>query len=134
MDMFSGGASQGSSKKLKLDKTSSSSTLSRTSSLSMSRGGGGSQPLNSIPFSPSKFLMELSDDQKRLLALECETMGKSWLKVLKDEIKKPYFIKLKEFLWEEGVQDPKEEPKKLKVYPARKRKFCIPYWECFIHC
>lgn len=42
------------------------------------------------------------------------------LKVLKDEIKKPYFISLKEFLWKEGVQEPDESAQNLKVYPARK--------------
>jgi hypothetical protein len=41
------------------------------------------------------------------------------LKVLKDEIKKPYFIALKKFLWEEGVRGPDEIPKSLKVYPSR---------------
>jgi len=42
------------------------------------------------------------------------------LKVLKDEIKKPYFISLKEFLWKEGVQGPDDSARDLKVYPARK--------------
>jgi uracil-DNA glycosylase len=41
------------------------------------------------------------------------------LKVLKDEIKKPYFIALKKFLWEEGVRGPDEIPRSLKVYPSR---------------
>jgi len=45
-------------------------------------------------------------------------MGKSWLKVLKDEIKKPYFVALKKFLWEEGVRGPDDMPKSLKVYPS----------------
>jgi len=40
--------------------------------------------------------------------------------VLKDEIKKPYFISLKEFLWKEGVQGPDDSAQNLKVYPARK--------------
>ena len=43
----------------------------------------------------------------------------SRLKVLKDEIKKPYFISLKKYLWEEGVRGPDEIVKGLKVYPAR---------------
>jgi hypothetical protein len=41
------------------------------------------------------------------------------LKVLKDEIRKPYFIKLKEFLWEQGVRGPDYISKPVKVYPAR---------------
>jgi hypothetical protein len=43
------------------------------------------------------------------------------LKVLKDEIKKPYFIALKKFLWEEGVRGPDDIPKSLKVFPSRER-------------
>lgn len=42
------------------------------------------------------------------------------LKVLKDEIKKPYFIALKEFLWKEGVHGPDDSANNLKIYPARK--------------
>ena len=42
--------------------------------------------------------------------------------MLKDEIRKPYFIKLKEFLWEQGVKGLDEVPKTLKIYPARKWK------------
>lgn len=35
--------------------------------------------LNSIPLSMSDFQNSLSDEAKRLLTLECESMGKSWL-------------------------------------------------------
>jgi hypothetical protein len=42
------------------------------------------------------------------------------LKVLKEEIRKPYFISLKEFLWKEGVHGPDDSAQDLKVYPARK--------------
>ena len=38
----------------------------------------GSISLNSIPFNPSAYVAALSGDQKRLLALEVATMGKSW--------------------------------------------------------
>jgi uracil-DNA glycosylase len=34
--------------------------------------------LNSIPFSLSAYQESMSDEEKKLLALECETMGKSW--------------------------------------------------------
>jgi len=44
-------------------------------------------------------------------------MGKSWLKVLKDEIRKPYFISLKEFLWKDGVQGSDDSAPNLQVYP-----------------
>lgn len=44
--------------------------------------------------------------------------------MLKEEIRKPYFLKLKEFLWEQGVHGPNDSAKGLKVYPARKRLSC----------
>ena len=34
--------------------------------------------LNSIPFSMTAYQESLSEDEKRLLQLECEVMGKSW--------------------------------------------------------
>ena len=37
-----------------------------------------SPSLNSIPFSLSEYQSSFSDEEKKLLALECETMGKSW--------------------------------------------------------
>ena len=39
------------------------------------------------------------------------------LKVLKDELKKPYFISLKKFLWSEGVKGPAVRTKD--IFPAR---------------
>ena len=97
--------------------------------------------LNSIPFSMTFYLESLSDEEKRLLQLECEVMGKSWwvmyffeypfvttfwrlvgiirIKVLKDEIKKPYFLKLKKFLWDEGVRTPDDTPASVKIFPPR---------------
>ncbi|KAG6909937.1 hypothetical protein DXG01_014206 [Tephrocybe rancida] len=123
MDMLSG--SQGktvsrepSAKKLKL--TASGASNSSSSAL-VSRGSrSGMQKLNSIPFSMSVYQETLTEEQKGLLRLECEVMGKSWLKVLKEEIKKPYFIALKKFLWEEGVKGPDDSSPKLRIYPARK--------------
>jgi uracil-DNA glycosylase len=44
--------------------------------------------------------------------------------LLKDEIKKPYFIALKRFLWDEGVRGADDSPKTLKVYPSRKSDIC----------
>lgn len=43
----------------------------------------------------------------------------SRLKVLKDEIKKPYFLNLKRFLYETGVRGPNSVPMKPEIYPAR---------------
>ena len=40
------------------------------------------------------------------------------LKILKDEIRKSYFLELKRFLWKEGIQGPDDEVKgPSKVYP-----------------
>jgi uracil-DNA glycosylase len=101
--------------------------------------------LKYIPFSMDEFLKTLTPDQKRLLQLECETLNKSWqvfyslnssaaytasnnrLKVLKDELTKPYFIKLKEFLWEEGVKDP--DTLCPKIYPPGSFNFASALFE-----
>ncbi|KAI0767915.1 uracil-DNA glycosylase [Irpex lacteus] len=114
--MFSGAGSQPSAKKVKVEKSSSSTV--QTSQRIAAAGTKGGQTLNSIPFSLSAYVEALSDTEKRLLALECDTMGKSWLKVLKDEITKPYFLKLKQFLWDQGVRGASDTPNNVKVYPA----------------
>ncbi|OCH95469.1 uracil-DNA glycosylase [Obba rivulosa] len=106
LDMFAGSDSSAPAPAVKKIRTESSS-----SSL---------QPLNSVPFSSSGFWESLTDEEKELLALECETLGKSWLKILKDEIRKPYFLQLKRFLLEQGVRGPDDSAKSLKVYPAPK--------------
>ena len=78
-DMFSGsggkGNSEPSSKKLKSSSLSSLASSKASGSFKMS----GVQPkLNSIPFSVSSFQETLTEEQKKLLKLECEVMGKSW--------------------------------------------------------
>jgi uracil-DNA glycosylase len=76
--------SQAPSKKPKLAAAAASgprnklSTLGTAQSSSGAGGSDGQQPLNSIPFSLSEYVASLTEDQKRLLKLECETMGKSW--------------------------------------------------------
>ena len=135
-DLFSGSAaSQPDAKRMRLDKSGSSASTAPS---------GAPRTLNAIPFSLTEYVASLSDNERRLLALECDGMGKSWyvaprpvltchippmltprphrLKVLKDEIRKPYFINLKEFLWKEGVKGPDDVPKTLTIYPARKWK------------
>lgn len=87
-DMFGSTPSQGSeapSKKPKVAATAASSSRSKPSAASATAaqfpaGGSSSdqQALNSIPFSSSEYATSLTEDQKRLLKLECETMGKSW--------------------------------------------------------
>ncbi|EMD34152.1 hypothetical protein CERSUDRAFT_86888 [Gelatoporia subvermispora B] len=106
LDMFSRPADPASAPAAKKIRTDASSS--------------GLQPLNSVPFSQSEFVDSLTDEEKELLALELETMGKSWLKILKDEIRKPYFLQLKRFLLEQGVRGAADSAKVLKVYPAPK--------------
>ncbi|SRR6266702_55335 len=80
LDMLGSGPSQTTgttSKKPKLTAPSSGDKPTVIGSQS-SGGNPGHQALNSIPFSLSEFIDSLTDDQKRLLKLECETMGKSW--------------------------------------------------------
>ncbi|KAF9048593.1 uracil-DNA glycosylase [Panaeolus papilionaceus] len=81
--------------------------------------------LNAIPFSMGSYVDSLSDEEKSLLKLECEVMGKSWLKVLKDEIRKPYFLSLKRFLLSQGVRSTDDTPPTVKVYPPPR---CIYSW------
>jgi len=121
MDMFvapkdsqSEKTGQPSAKKTKLDTLNSSSAGAVKTKVA---GSSGLQRLNFIPFSLNEFIESIPEHQRDLLKLECECMGKSWLKVLKDEIKKPYFVSLKKFLWEEGVRGPDDNVKGLKVYP-----------------
>jgi len=119
LDMFAGSQTKKSSepvtKKFKLSVSAPATARSGTASVASSSK---TLRLNAIPFSLAQYQESLSADERGLLALECACMGKSWLKVLKDEIKKPYFISLKKFLWEEGVRGPDEIPKPLKVYPS----------------
>jgi uracil-DNA glycosylase len=73
-DMFGGShkgkSSEPAGKKMRVSgsvPTGGSSTL-----------GSGTPRLNAIAFSLSSFQESLSDEQKSLLSLECEVMGKSW--------------------------------------------------------
>ena len=60
----------------------------------------------------------------------CDRMH-SRLKLLKDEIKKSYFLQLKRFLWEEGVHGAEDSPTPAKVYPLRTSVPCHTY---NLHC
>lgn len=81
-DMLGSASNKGSntpSKKPKLTASGSESASNdKLSPVSSSGGSSGTQTLNSIPFSSSEYIDSLTGDQKRLLKLECETMGKSW--------------------------------------------------------
>lgn len=76
-------------------------------------------PIPAIPFDVDKFRSELSTSaspsERDLLELELD-IGESWLKVLHKELKKDYFLKLKRFLWDEGLRG--KEVKQNKIFPA----------------
>ncbi|KAF8968008.1 hypothetical protein BDZ97DRAFT_2073103 [Flammula alnicola] len=127
VDMFSGPQGKKvmfsrSSHRLKHSGGSTSSVKSNATVTTWHATTSGLQKLNAIPFSLSAYQESLSEEEKRLLQLECEVMGKVWLKVLKDEIRKPYFLSLKQFLWKEGVQGIEDTPPTLRVYPAPSAK------------
>ena len=56
----------------------STSSIASDSSTRLKASASGLVKLNSIPFSMTAYLESLSDEEKRLLQLECEVMGKSW--------------------------------------------------------
>ncbi|BGP51868.1 uracil DNA glycosylase [Rhodotorula kratochvilovae] len=73
-------------------------------------------------FSPTAFLSSLSTSsspsEADLLALECATLDPSWLAHLQEELRKPYFLDLKRFLWKEGLRGTQDrEGGKLRVFP-----------------
>ncbi|KAJ7671628.1 uracil-DNA glycosylase-like protein [Mycena polygramma] len=99
--------------------TAGSTTSTTTKPAPIKRAQLGIQRLNSIPFSLSAFVDALPEDARALLALECDTMGKSWLKVLADELAQPYFLALKRFLYGEGVRGACDPPPAT-IYPQPK--------------
>lgn len=64
------------------------------------------------PFDRDAFIASLDREAKgtpslseyQLLKLESDTLELSWLDALATEIRKPYFIKLKLFLWQQGLR------------------------------
>ncbi|KAK1222846.1 uracil DNA glycosylase [Marasmius sp. AFHP31] len=153
IDMFGGQGAKRQKLTSQNSTTSGSSAVkAAASSFKLSRPDG-SQKLNSIPFSLKVFQDSLSEDQRNLLDLECQVLGKSWfafvylysssavpdsllihrlhfnpvfrLKLLHNEIKKPYFISLKRFLWGRGVQGPNTSA--ASVFPSRKPLLSLNY-------
>ncbi|OQV01274.1 hypothetical protein CLAIMM_06658 [Cladophialophora immunda] len=61
-------------------------------------------------FDKDKWAAGLTDEQRKLLKLEIDTLDPSWLSVLKEEIVTPSFLDLKRFLQ-------KEIDSKQKIYP-----------------
>ncbi len=72
-DMFFGG-----NKRTKVSTSGARGTSTNNKITVSAPKTSGLQKLNSIPFSLSAFTESLNDEQKRLLRLECEAMGKSW--------------------------------------------------------
>ncbi|GAA5961630.1 hypothetical protein JCM21900_002832 [Sporobolomyces salmonicolor] len=75
-------------------------------------------------FAPSAYHAALattgsSPTEADLLRLECETLDPSWLALLQDELRKPYFLSLKKFLWQEGLRGTtaKDEKGRARVFP-----------------
>ncbi|KZV97803.1 hypothetical protein EXIGLDRAFT_349240, partial [Exidia glandulosa HHB12029] len=94
-------------KRRKTDGDSASSTSSTptktTGSFFMKSGSTSPQKLNSIPFSLNNFVNSLSEEERGLLQLECESLNLVWLKMLQDEVRKKYFLDLKRWLHQEGL-------------------------------
>ncbi|GAA5847382.1 hypothetical protein JCM9279_000266 [Rhodotorula babjevae] len=103
--------------------TASSSTTAVSGEVDSSKGKSKST-VPAAPFSPSTFLSSLSTSppsptEADLLALEGATLGASWLEHLAKELRKPYFLELKRFLWKEGLRGTEDrgEGGKLRVFP-----------------
>lgn len=73
--------------------------------------GSPALPLTAKPAPPP-----LSAEQERLLALELIEIPPSWLRHISDELTKPYFIRLKEFLAEERDRGCKIFPPDSQIY------------------
>ncbi|KAI1003456.1 hypothetical protein K3495_g4749 [Podosphaera aphanis] len=56
---------------------------------------------NTFTFDKGAWALKLTDEQRKLLKLEIDTLHESWLKELKDDILKPSFLELKRFLAKE---------------------------------
>lgn len=61
----------------------------------------GDSSLESADVMSKKLMVSLSPFLRNLLALEIESMESTWLKELQGEFKKPYFVKLKQFVIKE---------------------------------
>lgn len=79
----------------------------------------GSSPAPEAPaprFDKDKWVASLSDEHKKLLQLEIDTLDDSWLAHLKDEVVSKEFLELKRFLAREMAGPKKVFPPKEDVY------------------
>jgi hypothetical protein len=91
-EMF-GGASQPEPSAAKKQRLSQSTTASASASSQPSApDSSGSKAADAVPFSIASFQESLSDEQKELLSLECEVMGRSWQVTRLEALKKQLFI------------------------------------------
>ncbi|KAI0397376.1 uracil-DNA glycosylase [Xylariaceae sp. FL0594] len=91
-------------------KTTSSATTTRAATAAAKAGGTSPSPTAvtsfangastnpATKFDKDAWVATLTDEQKRYLALEINTLDPSWLALLKDDIVKPEFIALKKFI------------------------------------
>ncbi|GAA5837951.1 hypothetical protein JCM5353_004295 [Sporobolomyces roseus] len=96
--------------RLSSSSSSSSSAAPLTSSTSSS-----AQAFSLLTYRDSLSTKGSEPTEADLLKLECDTLDPSWLALLKDEIKKPYFKELKKFLWKEGLRGMKDKDEKGKL-------------------
>lgn len=76
-----------------------------------------SSPLpKSSKFDKSKWISNLSNEQRSLLSLEIDTMDDSWLGALKEELVTPDFLSLKRFLQGEKEKGEKIYPPEADIY------------------
>ncbi|CAK9439278.1 uncharacterized protein LODBEIA_P34780 [Lodderomyces beijingensis] len=67
-------------------------------------------------FNKSHWIKSLSADQRQLLQLEIDTLETTWLAALHQELTKPYFLKLKQFLAAQYAQQKTIFPPPEKIY------------------
>jgi uracil-DNA glycosylase len=67
-------------------------------------------------FDKAKWVATLTDEQKKLLKLEIDTLHDSWLGLLKDEVTSKEFLELKKFLLREEDAGKRVFPPKEDIY------------------
>lgn len=88
----------------------------------------GSSPVAEAPavkFDKQKWVSTLTEDQKKLLQLEIDTLDESWLAHLKDEVTSREFLELKRFLAREMAGPKKIFPPKEDVYSWYVNSGCL---------
>lgn len=73
-------------------------------------------PMPASKFDKAKWVATLNEEQKKLLALEIDTLDESWLAHLKDDITSRDFLELKKFLDRETAAGKKWFPPKEDIY------------------